>query len=286
MTVQRLVVPRVMGEAEALAMKNTRVPDLPPTDLPEGPLLIVDEATDKPVALLARADPDDVEAMRAAILAFRKRFGGVLRQGGMRSKSGSFGYSAAAHMMKRLSPAAAMWSWQDPDSHGVVAGYAGTLARVFADLGPEAPLAVNAEARNRINPDWRMADTCWTSGIVNDTAPLYYHHDANNLADTWSAMLTVRAGTRGGHLHLADYGLTLPCRNGDLLFFPGMDVMHGVTPITESLHGGHRFTAVYYCVRRFVGAVGAAEAKHTAQVRRSTLEDELLARQRDRGLIR
>lgn len=282
---KELLIDRKLTSEQAAEWANRRVVPSEPYDVIDMPALFRDRLTGDPVALLARADPEDVERLTGAIHAYRGHFGGVVRAGGMRSKSATFGFSGPSPVMQRFAPSAAAWAWQHPESHDAVAGYASKLREMFLRLGPEVPVGANETTRLKINEDWRMGDTCWTSGIVNDTAGLYYHYDRNNVPSTWSAMITLRAGTKGGHLHIADYDLTMSCRNGDLLFFPGMDLIHGVTPITESLKGGYRFTAVYYSVKRFLKMASSAESLERAQVRRADLEDTLIERQKNDGMI-
>ena len=283
---REILVDRALKPAQAKEWVNRRAEHVNPSDVGELPVLFRDAFTGEPVACLAKADQRDIETLTSAIQSFRTHFGGVVRAGGMRSKSATFGYSGPSPVIQRVAPSAASWAWTHPESHNAVAGYSAKLAALFKDIGPAGPVATNETARSDINPDWRMGNTCWTSGIVNDTAGLYYHYDKNNVPDTWSAMIVLRAGTKGGHLHIADYDITVPCRNGDLLFFPGMNYAHGVTPITESLKGGYRFSAVYYSVKRFAGMAGSSESLETAQVRRVHLEENLLARQKDQGLIK
>lgn len=281
-----IAVRRAVAEAEVGEWKNKRVTARNATPLPSGPVEFVDADTGQPFCLLTQAGATETNEVRQAMLAYRDKFTGVVRAGGMRSKSSTFGFSAPNAVMQRFAPSASSWAWQHPQSHAVMCEFAATAQTMFDEFGPAPTRAVHDEARNNLHPDWRLADTAWTSGIVNDTAPLYYHYDRNNTPDTWSAMITVRAGTRGGHLHIADYDITLPCRDGDVCFFPGMDLMHGVTPIQPSLKGGYRFTAVYYSVKRFLGLPGSHESVTKAQNRRAELEGDLLQRQRDTGMLK
>lgn len=276
---------RRLTDEEAAGWKNRKVADHQPTPLPDGDCTLVDEDSGAPIAVLTTIPKADHEAMRRAIMGYRSKFGLVYRSGGMTSKTAPFGYLAPAPQLQRISPTASAWAYNDPASHATVAGLAGTAASIFSHIGPDTPVLRNEAARENIHPDWRMGDSCWTSGIVNDTAGLYYHYDRNNTPDTWSAMAVVRAGTRGGHFHIAEYDATLPCPDGALYFFPAMNMMHGVTPIKASLKGGYRFTAVYYSVKRFQNLPGAEEAVHAAQARQALLENELLDRQREAGLI-
>ena len=278
-------VPRACTEDEAAAHKNGKVDVHTPTDLPSS-FIAIDAHTKIPFAMVAQGDPDSIEKQRAAFMRARKLYTGVTRAGGMRSKSGTFGFVGANATMQRITPSAAAWSYQDSLSHATVCDYAADLQAVIDEQGPENAKMAAAESLEALHPDWRLGNSPWTSGIVNDTANLYYHYDRNNYPGVWSAMVVVRAGTRGGHLHIVDYDLTLACRDGDLVYFPGMELMHGVTPITSSLKGGYRFTSVYYSVKRFQGKAGMEDSLKEASAQRSGLEDDLIARQRDTGMIR
>lgn len=282
---ETLEVNRAMTQDEAKALKNGKVDVRKPTDLPPS-FIAKDAATGVPFAMVTQGHPDAIEKQRAAFMRARKLYTGVTRAGGMRSKSGTFGFVGANATMQRISPSAAAWSYQDPVSHAVICDYAADLQAVIDDEGPENARIAAGESLTELHPDWRLGGSPWTSGIVNDTANLYYHYDKNNYPGVWSAMVVVRAGTRGGHLHIADYDLTLKCSDGDLVYFPGMELMHGVTPITSSLKGGYRFTSVYYSVKRFQGKPGMEDSLKDASATRAGLEDDLIARQRQSGMIR
>ncbi len=285
MTVEIIGLTRVLSDEEAKGLANKRVPAQEPTPLPPGDVLLVDADTGAPLTLIASMPEAEREACRHAIMRQRHRFGTVARAGGMASKTNAFGFVAPSAMMRRIAPSVAAWATHDPEGHNTIASFAHQAQGILTDLGPTSPNAANVAARANVHPDWRMGDTCWTSGIVNDTAGLYYHYDRNNVIGTWSAMFTLRAGTRGGHFHIAEHNITLPSRDGDLYFFPAMRMMHGVTPITSSLKGGYRFTAVYYSVKRFQNAPSSADALHRAQARQVELEDGLIERQKNSGLI-
>jgi hypothetical protein len=103
-----------------------------------------------------------------------------------------------------------------------------------------------------------------TSGVINKTSTLPYHYDGNNF-DMWSAMPIIRRGTRGGYLSVPEYDITIECRDGWVVFFPGFRLLHGVTPIAHVAKDAYRFTVVYYCLRGmkdcFTYAVEQAEAR-------------------------
>lgn len=110
------------------------------------------------------------------------------------------------------------------------------------------------EAIKAVKPQWRMtmdATDLWTSGVINHTSVMPYHYDKTNF-QTWSAMPVLRAGVGGGHLHMPELDLVVPCNDGTCVYWLGRDVMHGVTPIVGKDKGGYRFTIVFYALKGMV----------------------------------
>ena len=277
---------RVLTGEPLASLLNKKVDDHSPMLIEEYPTMVVDSLTNNPVLLLAKGEPEDSRILTAAAVEHSKHYGGgVVRAGGMRSRSATFGFSGPAPQMQRPAPTASAWAYQNPEGHAVIANYAATLHKVLNDYGPAEIVARHSEVKQLLHPDWRLGNTCWTSGIVNDTANLYYHYDKNNVLDTWSAMIVLRAGVSGGFLHVADYDLTLPCNHGDILYFAGMSLVHGVTPIRVALPGGYRYSIVYYSIKKFLGMPASTVSVENSQSRQSVLGETLLERQRKTGLL-
>lgn len=115
-------------------------------------------------------------------------------------------------------------------------------------MDPEIVADSRAEVAE-VLPEWKIGESnLWTSGVVNDTAQLPYHRDNFNYP-VWSAMPVLRRGVRGGHLHIPEYDLVIPCQDSYAVFFKGKDLVHGVTPITKKVPDGYRFSIVYYALR-------------------------------------
>jgi len=100
--------------------------------------------------------------------------------------------------------------------------------------------------RNAIHPDWLIAGTPFTSGIVNDRSALPFHKDAGTLLGTWSVMLSLRAHTDGGGLQIPELGINLGIPDHSLTIFEGQRFWHGVTPLVYRKRGAYRFTLVWY----------------------------------------
>jgi len=275
---------RVLTEDKATELKALKVPASAAADwLPTSePYRVVDEDSGAP---LLAAWPVPRELSGPCVAAFRAiGRATVVRSGGIRTSSNTFGYSSARPVFQRSTPSLSAWLRDDPEGHASLETFAAWAWPVLLQRLPE--VAQRQElVRSAVHTDWRMGGTGWTSGIANDTVPLYYHRDRNNFPDSWSVMLAARAGTRGGDLHLADYDLTVPIRDGWAYAFPGVNVMHGVTPIRSALRGSFRYTFVWYPVKAF-GTVGsAAEARTAAANRRTELEAGLIERQREHGML-
>lgn len=271
-------------DVDLKALAASRVAAREPDLIPPAPYLVVDAATGGPVAYCAQA-PDDLT--RDVVNAFRAvKRSTVLRAAGIRSASNTFGYGAPNALIQRTTPTATAWAIEDPDGHRSLERFAAWAWGHLREHGPGTVVDTLAAARDRVHPDWRLGDSPWTSGIGNDNVNLRYHTDRNNVPHAWSVMLAARAGMAGGNLHIADYDLTVPVRDRSAFYFPGVDLMHGVTPMTPRIRGAFRYTFVWYPVRRFVDLPGAAEAITTAQQRRTVLEGDQVARQRAAGHIK
>jgi hypothetical protein len=207
------------------------------------------------------------------------------RSSGFRNKASSFGYETRSAVFKREGCRSCRVSGQAPEAHAVIAGAATILHRHLAEVLPQRA-AKDMEAASLVLPDWRIDTRApWTSGVVNWLSPLPYHYDRNNL-DAWSAMPVIRRGVRGGHLHVPEYGLTLACRDGDVVYFAGYDLMHGVTPLRRVEDDGYRVSAVYYAMRGLRHCLPAVEELGYARRRRTERETGLIDRQRRDGMLR
>jgi hypothetical protein len=131
------------------------------------------------------------------------------------------------------------------------------------------------ETGAEIGPDWRFPGTGWTSCIINETAQLPYHVDGGNTAGTWSAMVVIRRFVTGGHLHLPDHGLTVPCDHGTTILFCGQQHLHGVTPFSRTRHDGYRWTCVFYQRTGMRGCGTPAEELAKAKAKRTEREHKL-----------
>ncbi len=263
---------------------RTGVPPMEPNIA--GPTVVIDAETGDPVALIDRYRGDLARyrwAMRAMPMDE------TVRLGGSRNPSRTFGYAARKEMLRRHACRCSSAALDAPEAHSVIASASDVLAAHLVDVLPRRAELDRELATAAIQPDWFMGGW-WTSGVVNQSSPLPYHFDANNMR-CWSSMVVVRRGARGGHLHVPAYDLVLPCRDGDVLFFAGYELMHGVTPLTldRNITGGkrdaYRLSAVYYTVAAMKNCTEFDDGFQTGRKNRSIAEDTMRERQRALGLL-
>lgn len=128
----------------------------------------------------------------------------------------------------------------------------------FQNLLPAQAQAHEEIVEANIHPDWLIAGTPFTSGIINDKAALPYHKDSGNIHGTWSMMVSVRFGVDGGALCMPNYDLTLGIPHGSLTIFNGAETWHGVTPLVMRTKDAYRFTLVWY-VKRLIADCGCRD---------------------------
>lgn len=244
------------------------------------PATVRDAETGEPVMVVKRY-LGDMAKLRRAFMDYPMST--TKRAIGIRNRSAVFGNVSRRVHMKREGCRACGGASTAPGPHHAIleAG-----ANIFGQLRPDHEQAARDEtlATNKIPADWRIPDTPWTSGVLNESSPLPYHYDRNNLP-TWSAMIVARRNVDGGHLHIPEYDLVVECRDGDIVWFPGWHYVHGVTPLRLTKPDGYRYTAVYYTVRGMGDCLPAAEELRRARTGRSAREDVMLTRQAAEGLL-
>lgn len=246
------------------------------------PALVTDAETGAPVLVTVRF-PGDLSAYRWALLSYPMDT--TVRAGGIRNISRVFGYTARQPLMQRNSCRACNGASLAPEVHGAICGAADPLADHLETLVPERVAADRALVHAAVHGDWLLGESAWwTSGVVNRTSPLPYHYDKNNFP-AWSAMVVIRRAVRGGHLHVPEYDLVVDCRDGDVVYFNGSDLMHGVTPMRRIERSGYRLSAVYYPVAKMAKCASFSEELARGRVARSAKEDDMVARHRESGAL-
>jgi hypothetical protein len=256
-------VKRVIEKKAAREFRGDTVPDLAPNITEAG--IFVDEDTNEPFLVYMPMEEDMVPELRAAVRGVKYSSSGVTRQQlGIENHSRTFGMAPRKPFQTREACRPTSLSYEQPEIHDVLVRTADKLSLMMRKIAPEV-YENDVEETKEVDKEWRISeDSLWTSGVINKTSTLPYHYDGNNF-NMWSAMPVVRRGIRGGALSMPEYGVTIECRDGWVLFFPGYRYLHGVTPIAHVTKDAYRYSVVYYCLRGmkdcFTYAVEQAEAR-------------------------
>lgn len=264
----RFPVLRALTPDEATAMVGSRVGPMDANIARAG--VWHDADTDEPVFAYLPMDRNLVRMLRARIVGYQ--VAAVTRNANYSTKSTTFGYSPRAAINRREGCQASAFARDERDRQNVLDATAVALQYTMIDIDP----AIVDRDRARlaaIKPDWFLGEQeLWTSGVINQSSQLPYHRDRFNFP-TWSAMPVLRRGMDGGFLHIPEYAATIACRDGWALFFPGHDLVHGVTPMTPRAKDAYRYSIVYYALRGMKDCHTAAE--ETAYARRRRTEREI-----------
>ncbi|XNL98373.1 oxidoreductase [Arthrobacter phage Bumble] len=270
---------RVLSRDEATALIGTDVgTDLEASFPPvrDGQLLrVYDIDTGDLIGIVTRLDRPRRAALRASVLSLR--YGqNVARQGrNMNVRGATFGFAPKKAMARQEGCRSTATTRDRPDVSAVLDDIAGALGRQFRELYPEQAAADEVTVKSAVLDDWRMhEDSLWTSGVINQSTVLPYHRDGNNF-DTWSAMPTIRYGMDGGRLHIPEYDLVFPCSDGDVTWFFGKGLVHGVTPMVERATRtgeSYRYSVVFYSIQGMKNCRTFAEETRNANKARTARE--------------
>lgn len=122
---------------------------------------------------------------------------------------------------------------------------------LIAQIMPEQ-YAQQLEAFNSIPDRWKLGKL-FTSSISNYNVSASFHKDVKNIPNTVNAIICKRLNSKGGDLHIPDYGATIGQVDNSVLVYPAWRNVHGVTPIIPTHDGGYRNSLVFYPLKAFVG---------------------------------
>lgn len=244
-----------------------------PDELIEGDVILVDAYTDQVLGASVRLEGmDELLGDMGRYLRLRMDWDDGIgsssqsRLSGIRTVSRVFGFTEPKPLRRRYGASAAAIHRQHPAMTGYLEAVTPALWELFERVSPFQAAEHELLVDGNIHQDWHFAGSPWTGGIINNRSILPYHRDAGNVKDTWSAMLAIRKGVDGGHLHLPEYGITLDIPHASVTIFNGQATWHGVTPFAHR-EGGHRFTLVWYAKRGLMQCGAAADEAQRAAVK-------------------
>jgi hypothetical protein len=113
---------------------------------------------------------------------------------------------------------------------------------------PEMSKHFEQEA-NLINKDWMQTGTPFSTINLNKNFAIKYHVDAGNMADVFSNVLISKKMADGGYFVMPAYRLALAQEDGWYAIVDGVNIMHGVTPITYHSKSSYRNSFVFYTLK-------------------------------------
>jgi len=202
---------------------------------------------DKPIVVYIANLPKATDALFDALTKIKYDIN--TRTSGMVTSSKIFGY-APRNAIRQLSCRAAAIAYQHPAESNILKKFAAIAAEQYRATNAELAEKHNRLTDEKVKPEYRMAGSMFTSGIVNHNNPLKYHFDAGNYPGVWSAMFAFKRHVDGGRLACPEIGMAFECANGSLTMFDGQSILHGVTPIIKKTPEAVRYTVVYYSLKQ------------------------------------
>jgi hypothetical protein len=139
---------------------------------------------------------------------------------------------------------------ESPQHHKAIMRAASVAAKYYRKYNPELASLHQQLTDEKVLGNYRMGDTMFTSGIINDNNPLLYHYDAGNYRGVYSAMFGFKKGIEGGYLAVPEIDTHLKISDKSLSLFDGQGLLHGVTPIRKTHPDAKRYTIVYYSLQQ------------------------------------
>ena len=97
-----------------------------------------------------------------------------------------------------------------------------------------------------IQDDWKKTGTPFTTVNVNKNFAIGYHKDAANFGGVYSNVLITKKNADGGYFVMPQFRLALKQSHGAMLVIDGVNIPHGVTPITPTSANWERSSVVFY----------------------------------------
>jgi len=201
----------------------------------------------KPVLLYIKLDKDETKNLRWAVK--NTAFITGKRSRGLKHTSRTFGYAPRIAMRQDFCHTTSL-AYDQPKHHYVVSNYAKKLKDIYNKFFPDIFNEHQKKVQEKIKPEWKIADTPFTSGIINKNNPLKYHFDQGNFKGVMSNMIAFKKDVVGGHLVLPEFNIALDIDDNTLTIFDGQDILHGVSGFERKNEQGYRYTIVYYSLEQ------------------------------------
>lgn len=261
---------RTLTREEATKIVGQQVPDLEPNVT--SAVVVADATTRDPA--FAYLPIGDVASLRRTVLDIPYTTL-TTRSSGWQNVSRTFGYAPRRPVYGREGcEDTRLWS-ERPEGHAILLHYANVVRDRLFEIFPDiAETDRDTMAHSGVQEEWKLGETNWTSGVVNKSSALPYHRDGFNFP-VWTAMPVVRRHMKGGYLHIPEYNAVVASRDGWAVFFPGYELVHGVTPLHPTREDGYRYSVVYYALKGMKDCFTHAVEQDYALRKRTEREREM-----------
>lgn len=97
---------------------------------------------------------------------------------------------------------------------------------------------------------WRFGNL-FTSSISNYNISAPFHRDNGNIKGAVNVIICKKHNSKGGDLHVPDYGATIGQQDNSILVYPAWRNLHAVTPILPTYEDGYRNSLIFYPLKAF-----------------------------------
>jgi len=207
------------------------------------------ELDGKPIVIYKKLDEEGLDSKDLQLALKSIKYTKSTRTGGLKTISRIFGYAPRVTLRKDFCSSTSL-TQDNPAAHSKICEYGAKVAALYSSTAPDVFKQHKSTTDEKVLKEWRIEDTPFTSGIVNKNNPLKYHFDSGNFKNVYSCMLGFKQNIEGGYLALPEYDCAIEIANNTVLIFDGQQILHGVTPIRKLTADAHRYTIVYYSLRR------------------------------------
>jgi hypothetical protein len=244
-----------------------------------GACVIVDPETKQPLIVVGEVSNEITRPLFAELEQLK--FIVNHRSSGMAGKSLTFGYQPREPFKRRPFCSKTSLSKTAPALQSQLVRTGETLSAYYAEASPEKHHNQMEKISKEILPDWRMGNTPFTSGIINQDNVLTYHLDRGNFEGVWSCMIVMKRDIFGGDLCVPEYDLLIKLPDRALVMFDGQALIHGVTPFKKAHEQSRRYSIVFYSLKDMCKCgTPAEELKHGQKAVQEALEKRIALRKK------
>lgn len=194
------------------------------------------------------------------------------RTSGLKTTSRIFGYNPRNTIRKDYCSTTSM-AIEHPNEHAAICDFGEYLSSLYIKYFPKVYKLHSDITESKMQGEWVIKNTPFTSGIVNKNNPLKYHFDAGNIKDVLSNMVVFKRQVQGGFLSCPEFNIGFEVADNTVILFDGQNILHGVTPINKLTPSAYRYSIVYYTLQQIWNCLPIDEEMARARNKRYDREN-------------